>query len=122
MAIFFRLITSTLSAYLAMSSMLWDTSSTVVPVFLWYSFTSLRMSVPSLRVKARSRLVQHKNAGPHGHNARHGHPALLAAGKLKGTALQQGRVKAHEIGGFMHAAVDLGFVQPMFLGAERDIL
>ena len=27
----------------------------------------------SIRVKARSRLVQHQNAGLHGHNARHGH-------------------------------------------------
>ena len=44
MAIFLLLITRTRLAYLAMSSMLWDTSSTVVPVFLWYSFTSLRMS------------------------------------------------------------------------------
>ena len=48
--------------------------------------------VPSLRVKAGGGLVQHKDAGLHGHHARHRHPALLTAGKLKGAALQKRRV------------------------------
>ena len=43
-------------------------------------------------------------AGLHGHDARHGHPALLAAGQLKGAAFQQGLVQADKGGGFVHPA------------------
>ena len=77
--------------------------------------------VPSLRVKTGGGLVQHKDAGLHGHHARHRHPALLTAGQLKGAALQKRRVQAHKVCGFVDAAVYLGFVQAHVLGAKGDV-
>ena len=78
--------------------------------------------VPSLRVKTGGGLVQHKDAGLHGHDAGHRHPALLTAGQFKGAALQKRRVQAHKVCGFVDAAVYLGLVQPHVLGAKGDVL
>ena len=74
--------------------------------------------VPAFGVQTGGRLVQHEDAGLHGHDARHRHAALLAAGQFKGAALQQGLVQADKAGGLVDAAVDLGLVQPMFLGPK----
>ena len=58
----------------------------------------------------------------HGHNARNRHAALLPAGKFKRAFLQQFVRKTDKGGGLLHAAVDLGFVQPHVAGAVGDVL
>ena len=58
----------------------------------------------------------------HGHNARNRHAALLPAGKFKRAFLQQLVGKANESSGLLHAAVDLGFVQPHVARAVGDVL
>ena len=92
-----------------------------MPVFFVILFHLAQDLIPALGVQAGGGLVQHEDAGLHGHDARHGHPALLAAGQLKGAAFQKGLVQADKGGCFVHPLVDLGFVQAHVLGAKGDV-
>ena len=63
-----------------------------------------------------------EHLGLHSDDSGNGHPALLAAGQLKGGLLQLLIPQAHEARGLPHPAVHLGLVQPHVLGAEGDVL
>ena len=78
--------------------------------------------IPAFGVETRGGLVQHQHPGLHGHDTGDGHPALLAAGKLKGALLQQLIAEAHKSRRLLDAALHLGFVQPHVAGAVSDIL
>jgi len=78
--------------------------------------------ISALGVEARRRLVQHEDAGLHGHDAGHGHTALLTAGQLERAALQKRFIEADEPGRLVDARVDLRLVQPHVLGAKGDVL
>ena len=78
--------------------------------------------IPSLGVEAGRRLVQDEDTGLHGHNARHGHAALLSAGQLKGAALQQRFIEADEFCRLVDALIDLRLVEAHILRAEGDVL
>ena len=75
-----------------------------------------------LRVQAGGGLVQNEHLGLHGDHPGDGHPALLAAGQLKGGFFQVVVPQAHEVGRRPHPAVNLLLVQPHVLGAEGDVL
>ena len=78
--------------------------------------------IPSLGVEAGRRLVQNEDTGLHGHDARHGYAALLSAGQLKGTALQQRFIEADEFCRLVDALIDLRLVEAHILRAEGDVL
>ena len=62
---------------------------------------------PAHGIQPGGGLVQHQHLRVHGHHTGDGHPALLAAGQLKGGFLQICRVDAHHSGGLAHPFLDL---------------
>ena len=77
--------------------------------------------IPSGRVEAGGRLVQHKHVRTHGNYARDGDAALLAAGQRKWRLAGKACVQSNRIHGFKHAFVDL-ILRPFHVGrAVSDI-
>ena len=78
--------------------------------------------LPARRIQSGGGLVQHQHLGVHSHDPRQGHPALLAAGELKGGLVQLIVPDAHQAGGLPDTAVQLLPGLALVDGAEGDVL
>ena len=73
------------------------------------------------RVQSGGGLVQNEHLGLHGDDACDGHPALLAAGELKGGLVQLVVPQANKVGRGAHPPVDLLLVKSHVGGTKGDV-